>query len=70
MLTDAGAVDYPTLENIRKDPLYKPVLAALDFFLEKELLPTFSQFYRVLKKFSFNSPLNFLMLKDDFRKFY
>lgn len=42
----------------------------LDQYLQQSVLPEINKFKRSLSKFSFKSPLNFIMVEEDFHRFY
>ena len=42
----------------------------LDEYLQSSVLPELNKFKRSLSKFTFRSPLNFLMVDEDFHRFY
>ena len=45
-------------------------LEDLDSYLLKTILPEVNKFKRSLSKFIFKSPLNFIMVEEDFNQFY
>ena len=47
----------------------KPIFD-LDQFLLGTILPEVNKFKRSLSKFYFKSPLNFIMVEEDFNQFY
>ena len=42
----------------------------LDEYLQETVLPELNKFKRSLSKFRFKSPLNFIMVEEDFHRFY
>ncbi len=56
-------------KNHASAAFFKNSLQDLEFFLKKEYFPKVNQFKFESSIFKFESPLNFLMIKSDFREF-
>jgi len=49
--------------------MFKRTLDSLEEFIDKDLEPLLSKFTTIIKKFDFDSPLNFIMTPSDFGEF-
>lgn len=45
-------------------------MVKLETYLEINILRTAGEFKQMMLKFNFNSPLNFIMLPEDFKEFF
>ena len=58
--------------NTQRDltPMFKRNLTTFRRYLDEEFSPKIMKLQEVFYKYKFESPLNFIMVKSDFKRFY